>query len=83
MGSAERTKGSLREIQNYRLGLGRDNILTESQGEERTATSVQARVIRHLQTQETYDVLFDDDSPGEAADIVAVRVLGGLNSPLR
>jgi len=57
------------------------NIQTESQGEDRTATSVQARVIRYLQTQETYDVLFDDDSPGEAADIVAVRVVGGLKQP--
>jgi superfamily II DNA or RNA helicase len=57
------------------------NIQTESQGEDRTATSVQARVIRYLQTQATYDVLFDDDSPGEAADIVAVKGVGGLKQP--
>jgi hypothetical protein len=57
------------------------NIRTESQGEDRTSTSVQARVIRHLKNHETYDVLFDDDSPGEAADVVAVKVIGGLTQP--
>jgi hypothetical protein len=57
------------------------NIQTESQGEDRVPTTVQARVIRHLQTQGIYDVLFDDDSPGEAADIVGVRVIGGLEQP--
>jgi hypothetical protein len=57
------------------------NIRTESQGEDRASTSVQARVIRYLRNQETHDVLFDDDSPGEAADVVAVKVIGGLKQP--
>jgi superfamily II DNA or RNA helicase len=57
------------------------NIRTESQGEQRTPTSIQARVIRHLKGQESYDVLFDDDSRGEAADVVGVKVIGGLKQP--
>lgn len=57
------------------------NIRMESQGEERTPTSVQARVIRHLQSDESYDVLFDDDNPGEAADVVAIKVIGTLKEP--
>jgi hypothetical protein len=28
-----------------------------------------------------HDVVFDDDSAGEAADIVAIRVLGGMDAP--
>ena len=38
-------------------------------------------MIRHLKDSENYDILFDDDSPGEAADIVAIKVSGGLKQP--
>ena len=38
-------------------------------------------MIRHLKNLDAYNVLFDDDSPGEAADIVAVKVVGGLQEP--
>jgi superfamily II DNA or RNA helicase len=57
------------------------NIRTESQGEIKVPSSIQARVIRQLKESDNYDVLFDDDSPGEAADIVAVKVSGGLKQP--
>lgn len=56
------------------------NIMKESQGDERQQDSVQARAIREV-LGNGYDVVFDDDSAGEAADIVAIRILGGMNAP--
>jgi hypothetical protein len=57
------------------------DIRSESQGKARVPTSIQARVIRHLKDLNSYDVLFDDDSPGEAADIVGIKVIGGPKEP--
>jgi hypothetical protein len=51
------------------------DIHRESQGKEKSQTSVQARMIREL-TGRGYTVIFDDDSSGEAADIVAIRTEG-------
>lgn len=56
------------------------NIMKESQGDERQQDSVQARAIREV-LGGGHDVVFDDDSAGEAADIVAIRVLGGMETP--
>ena len=47
------------------------DITKESQGIAKAADSVQAAVIRRLM-QEDYQVLFDDDDAGEAADVVAI-----------
>jgi superfamily II DNA or RNA helicase len=49
----------------------------ESQRQERRQDSIQWKVIQmlrdaHLGT--TYDMIFDDDSSGEAADVVAIRI---------
>jgi hypothetical protein len=49
------------------------NIRKESQRIERRADSIQRKVIQRLQTQ-NYDLIFDDDASGEAADVVAVKV---------
>lgn len=52
--------------------LGVD-IRVESQRVEKRANSIQYRVIRELE-KGGYDVIFDDDSAGEVADVVAVKV---------
>lgn len=49
------------------------DIHTESQGKEKNMASVQARVIRELSAR-NFTVVFDDDSSGEIADVVAIRV---------
>jgi hypothetical protein len=49
------------------------DIQRESQGPERDAGTIQARVIRDLKTTD-HEVIVDDDGPGEIADVVAVRV---------
>jgi hypothetical protein len=46
-------------------------------------TSIQWKVIDTLKRDESIDVVFDDDNPGEAADVIAIRVGGGLKSPNR
>lgn len=51
------------------------NIHTESQGEERTVGTIQQTVIQQLQADASYAVIFDDDGAGEAADIVAIKVI--------
>jgi hypothetical protein len=58
------------------------NIRKESQGRDKVQDSIQRKVINALLEGE-YDVIFDDDSSGEAADIVAIRVVGGMGSPSR
>ena len=58
------------------------NLRKESQGIDKAPDSVQARVIRELMTR-SYDLIFDDDSSGEAADVIAARVEGSIASPLR
>ncbi len=50
------------------------NIKKESQGEARENETVQYRLIEQLQNDSTYEVIFDDDGAGEAADVVAVRL---------
>ncbi len=59
------------------------DLKKESQGDERRADSVQARLIRELSLSADYQVIFDDDNAGEAADVVAIRVVGGLEDPSR
>jgi hypothetical protein len=49
-------------------------ITAESEGPERRADSVQYRAISLL--EEDYDVVFNDDGKGEAADIIALRQNG-------
>lgn len=56
------------------------NIRKESQGEAKEQDSVQAFVISKLKA-ENYDLIFDDDGSGEAADVVAVRVVGPHDAP--
>jgi len=48
------------------------NIKKESQGVEKNPASIQYRVIQKLKTR-NYDVIFDDDGRGEAADVVTVK----------
>jgi len=48
------------------------NIHVESQGINRNANSIQYRVIQSLINENRYDVIFDDDSAGEIADIVSI-----------
>ena len=56
------------------------DIRKESQGEEKEPDSVQARVIRELGTHD-YHMIVDDDGKGEAADIVAIRLVGEMTAP--
>lgn len=48
------------------------DITTESQGDGRTAGTVQHRLIASLQEDGCYEIIFDDDGAGEAADVVAI-----------
>lgn len=50
------------------------DITKESQRDEKRPDSVQYRVIELLRNKGGYDVVFDDDGSGEAADVVAFRV---------
>jgi len=59
------------------------DITSESQGEQRIKNTIQARVIRELMQNAEYNVIFDDDGPGELADVVTVRVVGDLDAPTR
>ena len=55
------------------------NIRAESQGPEKRNDSVQRHVINTLLTdREAYDVIFDDDSAGDIADVVSLRVTEGV-----
>ena len=56
------------------------DIRKESQGDGREADSIQAKVIRTLR-QNGYDLIVDDDGSGEAADVVAIRIIGDRNAP--
>lgn len=59
------------------------DITKESQGTMKDANSVQGRLIRELKENADYLLIFDDDSPGELADVITVTVPGGLASPER
>lgn len=50
------------------------DIRTESQGPTRLPGTIQHHVIGLLQQDPAYEVIFDDDGAGEAADIVAIKV---------
>ncbi len=50
------------------------DIKKESQTEAKRTDSIQYLVIEHLK-QRGYDVIFDDDGSGEAADIIALKIL--------
>jgi superfamily II DNA or RNA helicase len=58
------------------------DIRKESQGERKEPDSVQARVIRELRARD-YHMIVDDDGKGEAADIVAIRLVGDTAAPTR
>ena len=58
------------------------DLRKESQGDARDPDSIQAAVIARL-SADGYDVIFDDDEAGEAADVVAVRLVGTLEAPTR
>ena len=60
---------------------GSIDITRESQGLEKDPKSIQADVIRRLQAEGGFDVIFDDDSSGEAADIVTVKLRGSFDAP--
>ena len=47
------------------------NIKVESQGKEKIATSVQFKVIQNIALN-GYDIIFNDDSSGEIADVIAI-----------
>lgn len=59
------------------------DITSESQGEQRQQNTIQARVIREFMQSEEYCVVFDDDGSGELADVVTIRVVGGLDAPTK
>ena len=48
------------------------DIQKESQGITRESDSIQRRVIEQL-NQRPFDIIFDDDDSGEAADVVTIR----------
>ena len=52
--------------------LGVD-ITKESQKQEKRTDSIQYKVIEHLKN-EGFEIVFDDDSSGEVADVVAVKI---------
>ena len=58
------------------------DITKESQGPEKAADSIQARVIREL-LKKDYTMIVDDDSKGEAADVVAIRLDGEMEAATR
>lgn len=47
------------------------NIRVESQGVERNPESIQNRMVQECLTD--YDIVFDDDNSGEAADLICIR----------
>jgi hypothetical protein len=56
------------------------DIQKESQGTEKRADSVQAKVISELRERE-FHMIVDDDGKGEAADVVAIRIEGDIAAP--
>ncbi|WP_371174027.1 DEAD/DEAH box helicase [Buchananella felis] len=49
------------------------NIKSESQGAQRDPATIQHRAIHVLSAQEDWEIVLDDDGPGELADIVLLR----------
>ena len=58
------------------------NIRKESQGEQKEADSIQARIIATLMNGD-YDMVIDDDGKGEAADVVTIKLIGDAAAPSR
>ena len=61
------------EIKTWDWEGKRVDIKKESQGITKKEDSIQYRVIRELEKY-SYDIIFDDDGRGEAADVVCIRV---------
>ena len=53
------------------------DLTVESRGPARREDSVQARTLAHVGASGTWDVMLDDDGPGEIADIVALQSFAG------
>jgi len=51
------------------------DLRKESQGIDRDPDSIQFKVIATLVRTEQYDIVFDDDGSGEAADVVAIKLV--------
>jgi hypothetical protein len=49
------------------------NIREESQGEQKNTGNIQHKVIDELINKD-FDIIFDDDSSGEAADLITIKV---------
>ena len=49
------------------------NIKEESQGEQKKTGNIQHKVITELMSHD-YNIIFDDDSSGEAADLITIKV---------
>ncbi|WP_186755965.1 DEAD/DEAH box helicase [Echinicola salinicaeni] len=49
------------------------DIRKESQGEQKATDNIQHKVISEL-LQKDFDIIFDDDSSGEAADLITIKV---------
>jgi hypothetical protein len=58
------------------------NIRNESQGVQKEADSIQARVIATLANGD-FDMIIDDDGKGEAADVVTIKLIGDAAAPSR
>ena len=58
------------------------DIRKESQGKAKDQKSIQARVIGELKSR-NYVMIVDDDGKGEAADVVAIRLVGDQAAPTR
>lgn len=54
------------------------DLAKESQGHEKRADSIQRHVLNQLCADQAWELVFDDDSSGEAADILAVRREGAF-----
>lgn len=54
------------------------NLSKESQRDTKRADSIQRHVIDKLCSDPSWELIFDDDSSGEAADIIAVKREGAL-----
>ena len=58
------------------IDWGSTNIQVESRGSERKPDSIQTKAIEYVDGLDDWDLIIDDDGPGEAADVVALKVSG-------
>lgn len=54
------------------------NLKRESQGRDRDQTTVQARTLQRIESLDDWDIILDDDSAYETADIVALKATDGV-----